>query len=318
MGYAADLTLRLAILVNLALALAVPFRWGGRLLLCQGVFVGLGAYGVPLLYSSVGLHPLVGVPAAGLAGAFAGLGLAAIARRLDPARFAVVTFLAGLAGLEVYENWASVTGGRTGLAALPASLCASKASVAVLNVVLAGVAAFVYHRAYRGQVGRSLRAVRDDCEGAALDGVSPPSRITEALVLLGFHSALVGAAWQFALPRILPEYFDFWSLSLPVVLACILGGREQPPHMLLGALLVLGLDEGAQWLPVPPEVRADVPPLAVGVVYVLATLAGGADGITRLAAKLTGRLFVTSLHAAPSPDGAETPARMGPGKDGAR
>ena len=295
MGYASDLLLNLAVIVNLALALSVPFRWGGRLLLCQGIFVGVGAYCVPLVHATIGLSSFLAVPLTGVLGAALGYLFAIVIRRLDPARFAVVTFLFGLAGLEVFENWDAVTGGRTGISALSLSLegeCSSKLVVGIAMVVALAVAMVAYRAAFQTHFGRSIRAARDDPEGALLDGVNPSSTTTEALVLACAHSSIVGALWQFAVPRVLPDYFGFWALSLPVVLACILGGGERPHHILLGSVLVFGLDEASQWLPVPVEVRADIPLLVVGLTYVAAALAGGPEGLARSATRLANRYFL--------------------------
>lgn len=295
MNYFADLALRLAVLANLTLALSIPFRWGGRLILSQGIFVALGSYVVAISLLRWHLNPLAAVFVAGLAGGAGGWLLARVAAPLNVATFALLTFLLALAGIEVFENWESVTGGRTGLGGLPSlhvpGLDVSPKMTVALALLLVGLLFFLLARfLFQSEFGRAVRATRDDAAGAELDGVSVAHVERDMFILFGFNSALVGALWAFALPRVIPEYFDFAVLSLPVVLACILSGGEKPWQSLLGALLVLALDEGAQQLPTSPEVRADVPLLVVGVAYVAATLAGGDSGLLRTAGRFRARL----------------------------
>ena len=119
MSYLFDLALRFAVVANLALALVIPFRWGGRLILCQGVFVGLGAYVVAAGVVHWHINPLVAVGLATLTGAACGWLLTYIVARLDSATFALLTFLLAIAVMEVFENWDSITGGRNGIGNLP-------------------------------------------------------------------------------------------------------------------------------------------------------------------------------------------------------
>jgi len=295
MNYFADLALRLALLLNLALALNIPFRWGGRLILSQGIFVAMGAYVVAISIVRWDLHPALAVLLAGLIAVPSGWLLARIAAPLSAATFALLTFLLALAGMEILENWDSLTGGRSGIGGLhnlflPGLNASPKMSVALVLLLL-GLLFFLLARfLFQTQFGRAVRASRDDATGAELDGISVIRVERDVFILFAVHSALAGALWAFALPRVIPEYFDFAVLSLPIVLACILGGGEQPRHALLGALLVLALDEGAQRLPTTPEVRADVPLLVVGIAYVVVTLINGDSGVLSTANRFKARL----------------------------
>jgi branched-chain amino acid transport system permease protein len=294
MSYFADLALRLVVIANLALALSIPFRWGGRLILSQGIFVALGAYMVAISVFRWQLHPVFAVLVATLAGAVGGWLLARIAAPLNGATFALLTFLLALAGIEVFENWDSMTGGRTGIGGLPNILVpldiSPKTTVALALLLMCLIFFLIVRFLFKSHFGRAVRAARDDATGAELDGISVAHVERDMFILFGLHSALVGALWAFALPRIIPEYFDFAVLSLPIVLACILGGGEEPRHSLLGAVLVLALDEGTQQLPVSPQVRADVPLLMVGIAYVAVALAGGHSSLMRIAVRFKGHL----------------------------
>jgi ABC-type branched-subunit amino acid transport system permease subunit len=227
-------------------------------------------------------------------GAAGGWFLAHMVARLSDATVALVTFLLAIGGMEVFENWESVTGGRTGIGGLPSISISdfdiSPKATAALVLILTFSAIFLLVRfLFSSQFGRAIRALRDDAAGAELDGINAFRVERDVLMLFGFNSALIGALWAFALPRVIPEYFDFAVLTLPVVLACILGGGEKPHHCLLGAALVLALDEAAQRLPVPPEIRADIPLLVVGITYVAVALAGGPSGLARKLARFVSR-----------------------------
>lgn len=278
MNYTYDLILRFLLLSNLAIALSVPFRWGSRLVLCQGLFVGFGCYCMALSVNTIGVPVLGALCISICGGAIIGWFMAHITARLDSATFALITYLLGLSSKEIFENWVKITGGRTGIEGLYLGKDWFGLPPKGIAAVLLAFSCFIFIKMYghflADQFGRAIRALRDDPVGAALDGIDAYKVERNVLILFGIHSSFVGSLWVFGLPRIIPEYFDFWFLVLQVVLACILAGGLSPQKMLKGAFLVVMIDEATQRLPIPPQVRADVPLIIVGIVYVVASFFG--------------------------------------------
>lgn len=277
MNYAVDLLLRASLFGALAAALVLPYRWGGRLLLCQGTVVGIGAYTLAAAVTHLGLHPFLALVLAMLSGALSGVCLALLLNRLNDAASALVSFLVALAGAEAFKNADPVTGGYIGLGNLPtlnlpgfghnakATVAITLLLVCALSIVLGGY--------LRGrEFGRAIRALREDYVGAHLDGISAWRVERDAYVLFGLQTGLVGAIWAFGLPRIVPEYFDVMSFGLLIVLGCALAAGDAPSRAVLGAIAVLFLDEATQRLPLAVEIRSDVPLLCVGAGYVVLML----------------------------------------------
>jgi len=206
--------------------------------------------------------------------------------KLDSASFSLVTFLGGLAGIEIIENWDSVTGGRSGLEGVDItsiSANSDKIIIAIMLFCLGIVFLLLFQHLIKSPYGMSIRALRDDPEGAKLDGIEKRIVLRQTFILVGFHSTLVGAIWVLALPHVNPGMFSFWAISFPVVLACLLGGGERPYNIVIGSILVLALDQGSQLIPVPPVLRADVPLLVVGLAYLFVTITAGPERIVKKA-----------------------------------
>lgn len=278
MSYFFDLLLQWTLYGSLGLALLIPYVWGGRLVLCQSTWVGLGAYTVGFLTVRLDYALPVALLAAVLIGAVMGILLAATLGRLNDAAFALVTFLVALAGMEVFINATSITGGHLGIGGLPTLEMITtwslppKGVAASILAILCVVEIVALGRLRQEELGRAVRALRDDHLGAHLDGIDPRLLERDIYALWGGLSALVGGIWALALPRVIPEYFDVMILGLTVVLACIIGIGERPFAILIGAALVVSINEGAERLTVDPELRGKLPLLCVGVAYVLLVL----------------------------------------------
>jgi len=278
MNYNADLFMHFMILANLTMALSIPFRWGSRLVLCQGLFVGFGSYCVTILVNRFGVPVYLAIFMGTVGGALIGWLLANITFRLDNATFAIITFIIGLSSMELFKNLHSITGGSTGLKRMGLPSLFGETSPKTITALLLAVSCIGFYLLYsallKSQFGRTVLALRDDSVGAILDGISTKHTELRVLALFGGHTALIGTLWAFGLPRIAPEYFSFWFLSLQVILACIIVAGISPGSMLIGALVVIFVDESTQKIPVSPQMKGQVPLLIVGIIYVVVTLVG--------------------------------------------
>ena len=275
-NYAADLFLLVALHGALAVALLIPYRWGGRLVLCQCSFVGLGAYTVGALIER-GIPAGVALLLAPILGSLVGALLSLLLFRLNAAAFALVSYLIALSGREFFENSDALTGGPLGIGGIPPLDLPGfdlhvKAEVALIVITTAIICATLAQCLFSREFGRAVRALRDDFQAAHLDGISPWPIERDVYMLFGAQTALIGALWAFGLPRIVPGYFEVMTLGLLVVLGCIIAGSESPWAALLAMTIVVGIREGAQQLPVSPQLRGDLPILCVGVAYVLIVL----------------------------------------------
>jgi len=272
-----DFALRMALLGALAAALFIPYRWGGRLILCQATIVGLGAYVFTAMTTEAQLGLVPSFAAAALLGGLFGAALTVLLHSLSDAAAALVSFLLALAGVEIYQNAESLTGGYSGMAGMQRELdlattygSESVAAVA-LAIVCFALVVLGSHLKDR-EFGRAVRALRDDYMGAHLDGIRPYEVELYVYTVFGATSGLVGAVWAIALPSVDVGYFDVMELGLPIVLACALFRGDSPLLGVLGAVVVFCLDEFTQKLPVPAEMKADIPLLTLGCMYVAVML----------------------------------------------
>ncbi|MQA84754.1 MAG: hypothetical protein GEV03_09060 [Streptosporangiales bacterium] len=250
-GYTLKLGIVTTITAALMLAL-VAHGWnmlggfGGYLNFGMAVFFGVGVYSSAILNERLAWGMWQTLPvAAGLAVLTAlPVGLATL--RLRGHYFAiftlVITFLAQSAALNL-----AITNGASGVyttapATGPRPIAALFYYCFLGFVVLAtGLAYAVQHSNF----GYALRAIREDEDAAAALGVRTTAVKLAALLLGAALAGLAGGLYAFQTGYIEPTGTFSLGLSLDVVLVCVIGGLGTWQGPLLGAGIVVLLE---QWL----------------------------------------------------------------------
>lgn len=241
-----------------ALGLNLLVGYAGQISLGQAGFLAIGAYASALLTQRLGWQFWLALPAAGLLTAGVGGLLALPAQRVSGPYLAVVTLGFGLTVPQLALFAGGLTGGSGGLrqippAALPiwydatAGLYVFELSTErrfyYLALALTAALALLAARLVRSRTGRALRALRDSEPAAQAMGVSLVRYKTLAFALSAFYAGIAGSLYAHLIRFISPESFTLVQ-SVEFLAMIVVGGLATTRGPLLGAALLLGLQEG--------------------------------------------------------------------------
>jgi branched-chain amino acid transport system permease protein len=240
------------IMGTLAMALNLAVGHGGMVSLCHAAFFGLAGYVLALLsprYDAASL--LLTLPLAVLASAFAALVIGALALRTRGVYFIMVTLAFGEMLFYFFHD-TKVAGGSDGafinvkpeLAIAGRQLLDLDKPLAFYFVVLACLVAVIALLTVllRSPFGHALAAARDNERRARSLGF-PVFRIRlTAFVMSGALSGIAGylAAVQFGF--VAPQMLG-WHQSATVLVMVLIGGLRSVTGPLVGALVLIGLEE---------------------------------------------------------------------------
>ena len=242
----------------------------------HAAFFGLGAYTSTLLLMRYGISPWAGILAAMAVASVAGALLSLPTMRLRGHYFALATLAFGEVLRAIANTWASVTGGPVGLS-IPFSEGLAqmqfKSSIPYYYLMLGAAVAVsvVFALISRSRLGYRLRAVKADPQAAEVIGVDTArTRILAAAIsaaLMGACGTLYAQFIYFFDPD---TVFSLVGISVRVALICIVGGVGTVAGPLVGALLIIPLEElFNDWL---SGAAAGVPQLAFGLILIVIIL----------------------------------------------
>lgn len=235
-----------------ALALSLVMGFAGQVSLGQAAFYAIGAYVSGVLTASYGWNPWVAMAVAVAAGALTAFLVGLPIFRLSGLLLAMATLGFGIILYYVLVNWASVTGGPSGLTGIPPLAIGgvqldSDRRMAWLAwgalLVLLGLAGNLVD----SRVGRALRAIHGSEPAAEAAGVDTARYKLGVFAVAGGVTALAGALYAHYLKFINPSPFGF-AFSIELVVMVVLGGVASLWGAVLGAALVVGLVEALRAL----------------------------------------------------------------------
>jgi branched-chain amino acid transport system permease protein len=218
----------------------------------HAAFFGIGAYTSTILLLRFGLSPWLGLVAGGALGAVAALVISVPTMRLQGHYFALATLAFGEVMRVIANVWTSVTGGPVGLSVpfVPESLAmlsfkTTRPYVYIFLAALAAVTAlFEYIRS--GAMGYRLRAIRENQDAAEVIGVDTVRVKLHAAVISGGVTAMLGTLYaQIAIFFDPDTVFGIVSISVQMALVAIVGGVGTAIGPILGAFLIVPLEEAA-------------------------------------------------------------------------
>ncbi len=244
------------VFVLLALGLNLLLGLAGVLDLGYAMSFGIGAYLTAIVtntYSRIGLQlpqPLDFTPVMLLAALLAGLFGAlkgALATRLRGDYLAVATLAFGLLMQRVVINLSDLTGGRSGVGALPPPTIATvtlrdPTAQYYLVFVVVVVIAILSARLIQSRTGRAWLASSEDEGAATASGVDVTRYRMLAFVLSSMLAGAAGALYTSTLAYIDPDVLSFHISTLTLTMV-ILGGAGSVTGAVLGAMLIVGYDK---------------------------------------------------------------------------
>lgn len=225
----------------LASSLNLVLGFGGMYQFHHAVFYGCGAYGAALMATKSGLSPWLGYLVGPLAAAVLSFIIGLICIRLTKLYFGMLQISLGSLVWAIVYRWYSFTGGDDGIhgIAKPALIdSASGTYYFVLIVTLACLA--VMYLLVNSPFGRVFMAIRDNPDRAQTIGVNVMRHQLVGLVLAGFFGGVAGTLFVTVEGSVFPDMM-FWTLSLEILIMCLLGGWFTFLGPMLGAAIMVGL-----------------------------------------------------------------------------
>jgi branched-chain amino acid transport system permease protein len=210
----------------------------------HAAFFGVGAYTSALLLLRFGLSPFYTLV---LGGALAGV-LAAIigypCLRLRGPYFVLVTFCLGLAARIVVINveW---TGSSTGLwlPFLKVNMFANRVIFYEVMLAIMVLTILAAMRVERSRFGIGLRAIFQDEDSAETQGVNATKLKIAAFIVSAFLAGIAGSIYGYYRSYIHPDFIFDVGISVLVVLMALLGGRQSWIGPVIGASIVVVINE---------------------------------------------------------------------------
>lgn len=210
----------------------------------HAAFFGIGAYTSALLLVKCGLSPFY---TAILGGVLASV-LAAIISwpclRLRGPYFVLVTLCLGLAVRVVVINL-EFAGSSQGLwlKLLPVGIFANRVIFYETMLAITLLTILVAIWIERSKFGLGLRSIRQDEDSAETQGVNATQLKIGAFIISAFLAGIVGGIYAYYRTYIHPDFIFDISISVLVVLMSLLGGRNSWVGPVIGASIVVIINE---------------------------------------------------------------------------
>ena len=218
--------------------------FAGYVSLGHNVFTALGAYFSGMIFVFWRISPFITAPVAGLVAMVSGLLFGLIALRTRGSTFIISTIALVLLVAETLDNW-KLTGGVNGLAMPMISLDGAIAKIPfyyymlVIMVLCILMTYFIKHSKF----GLGLRAISQDEIKAEVAGIPTRQYKILAFGLSGLFIGMAGALYGYSLTYLRPSIFLTVAIGTGIVLNTILGGKGTVSGPVIGAAIMLALNE---------------------------------------------------------------------------
>lgn len=225
----------------LATSLNITLGYGGIYQFHHAVFYGAGAYGAAIMITKLGYSPWLGFIVGPLLAAFLSLVIGAICIRLSKLYFGMLQISLGSLVWVVVYRWNSVTGGDDGIHGITVpDLIATPKGSYYFTLLVAGACLLVMYRIVRSPFGSTLQGIRDNPVRSEAVGVNVRFQQLAALVIAGFFAGVAGVLFVVVDNSVFPDML-FWTLSLEILIMCLLGGWFTFLGPMLGAAVIVSL-----------------------------------------------------------------------------
>ena len=221
--------------------------WGGTLgyiSLGHNVFFAIGGYFAGVLLVHADIPVFLSAPIAGLFAMLFGFLVGLITLRVRGPSFIISTVALVLIVRLVLDNWKFV-GGANGMSV---PLLIEEAATAKIPfyygmMVIAMGAVYLSYRIRHSKLGLGLRAISQDEIKAESAGIPTSRYKILAFAISGFFIGAAGSLWGQYLAYLSPAIFLLILVGAKMVLMSILGGKGTVAGPILGAILVILVDE---------------------------------------------------------------------------
>ncbi len=225
----------------LATSLNMVLGFGGMYQFHHAVFYGIGAYAFALMLTKTTLSPVFAFAAAPVAAAILSLVMGLICVRLSKLYFGMLQLSLGSLVWAVVFRWYSFTGGDDGIHGVPMpAFISSITSSYYFTLIVAGICLCAMYLIINSPFGRVFQAIRDNPERSEAIGVNVRLHQLVGLVIAGFFGGIAGMLFVTVEGSVFPDLM-FWTLSLEILIMCLLGGWFTFLGPMLGAAIIVTL-----------------------------------------------------------------------------
>ncbi|MGH8949943.1 MAG: branched-chain amino acid ABC transporter permease [Acidimicrobiia bacterium] len=245
-SYAYVMQLGMLILMWIAMSSSWNIIGGfaGYISLGHGVFFAIGGYTAGLALAHWGFSPFWFFPVAGLAAAFVGFLAGLITLRTRGPAFIVATIAMLFLFLLWFDNWEFI-GGSSGLdlPLLDIEVRWLKVPFYYAMAVSAIGAVYLSYRVAHSKFGLGLRAISQDETKAEVAGINTRWYKVIAFSLSAYFIGTAGAIYGYSLTHLRPLTFFSIAVAARMVLMAIIGGRGTVAGPVIGAVVIVGVNE---------------------------------------------------------------------------
>ena len=225
----------------LATSLNLVLGYGGMYQFHHAVFYGVGAYTTALILAKTSLPAWVAFASAPLAAALAGLVIGLICARLSSLHFGMLQISLGSLIWAIVYRWYDFTGGDDGIHGLPIpGVLSGTTSAYYFILAITVLCLLLMFIIIKSPFGRILQALRDNPERCEAIGVNVTRHRILAMIVAAMFAGAAGSLFVTLEGSVFPELLS-WTLSLEILIMCLLGGWFTFFGPMLGACLIISL-----------------------------------------------------------------------------
>jgi branched-chain amino acid transport system permease protein len=236
------ITMQIIIAVIGAVGLNILTGFTGQISLGQGAFLGVGAYTSAYITAKLGLSFWVGVPAAGLMTAVAGMIFGIPSLRLKGLYLAIATLASQFILEWVFLRWEPVTGGSFGIVVPRPSIGGfafdTDRSYYYIVLVIAVAMVLFASNLMRTRTGRAFMGVRDHYISAEIMGINLFKYRILSFAVSSFYAGVAGALYGHSLRFVSSEQFNI-GVSITYLAMIIIGGLGSILGSIFGAVFMM-------------------------------------------------------------------------------
>ncbi len=225
----------------LATSLNMVLGFGGMYQFHHAVFYGCGAYAFALFALKSGLPIWLGYLLAPVCSALLGLVMGLLTVRLSKLYFGMLQISLGSLVWAIVYRWYAFTGGDDGLHGVPIPrLLEGSTPTYYFNLAVTAGCLVLMYRIVNSPFGRTFQGIRDNPERCAAVGVDVRRHQLMGLIIAAFFAGVAGTLFVTVEGSVFPDLM-FWTLSLEILIMCLLGGWFIFLGPLFGAAIIVTL-----------------------------------------------------------------------------
>ena len=216
----------------LATSLNVVLGYGGMYQFHHAVFYGFGAYVFALSATKSGLPLWAGYVIAPLCSAL-------LTVRLSKLYFGMMQLSLGSLVWALVYRWYSFTGGDDGIHGIPIpDLLSSSTGAYYFSLLITVVCLLLMYMMVNSSFGLIFQGIRDNPERCKAVGINVQRHQLAGQVIAAFFAGVAGTLFVTVEGSVFPDLL-FWTLSLEILIMCLLGGWFVFMGPSLGAAIII-------------------------------------------------------------------------------